>query len=33
MFGRMNDWCVATRHGRCPTVFLTAVALAATVSF
>ena len=34
MFGRLKDWRrVATRYDRCPTVFLPAVALAATVLF
>ena len=34
MFGRINDWRrVATRHDRSPTVFLSAIALAATVIF
>jgi transposase len=34
MFGRLKDWRrVATRYDRCPTVFLSAVALAATVIF
>ena len=34
MFGRLKDWSrVATRYDRCPTVFLSAVALAATVLF
>ena len=34
MFGRLEDWRrVATRYDRCPTVFLSAVALAATVIF
>ena len=34
MFGRLKDWRrVATRYDRCPTVFLAAVALAATVIF
>lgn len=34
MFGRLKDWCrVATRYERCPTVFLSAIALAATVLF
>ena len=34
MFGRLKDWKrVATRYDRCPTVFLSAVALAATVLF
>jgi IS5 family transposase len=34
MFGRLKDWRrVATRYNRCPTVFLSAVALAATVLF
>jgi transposase len=34
MFGRLKDWRrVATRHDRCPEVFLSAIALAATVTF
>ena len=34
MFGRLKDWRrVATRYDRCPEVFLSAVALAATVMF
>jgi len=34
MFGRLKDWRrVATRYDRCPDVFLSAVALAATVLF
>ncbi len=34
MFGRLKDWRrVATRYDRCPTVFLSAVALAGTVLF
>jgi len=34
MFGRLKDWCrVATRYDRCPTVFFSALALAATVLF
>jgi transposase len=34
MFGRLKDWRrVATRYVRCPKVFLSAVALAATVLF
>jgi transposase len=34
MCGRLKDWRrVATRYDRCPTVFLSAVALAATVLF
>jgi transposase len=34
MFGRLKDWRrVATRYGRSPTVFLSAIALAATVIF
>jgi len=34
MFGRLKDWRrVATRDDRCPVVFLTAVALVATVIF
>lgn len=34
MFGRLKDWRrVATRYGRCPKVFLSAIALAATVMF
>ena len=33
MFGRLKDWRrVATRYDRCPKVFLSAIALAATVS-
>ena len=33
-FGRLKDWRrVATRYDRCPTVFLSAIALAATVIF
>ena len=33
-FGRLKDWRpVATRYDRCPKVFLSAVALAATVMF
>lgn len=32
MFGRLKDWPrVATRYDRCPTVFLSAIALAATI--
>ena len=32
MFGRLKDWRrVATRYDRCPKVFLSAIALAATV--
>ncbi|MCZ4368846.1 transposase [Sulfitobacter dubius] len=32
MFGRLKDWRrVATRYDRCPRVFLSAIALAATV--
>jgi hypothetical protein len=32
MFGRLTDWrLIATRHDRCAKVFLSAVALAATV--
>ena len=32
MFGRLNDWRrVATRYDRCRKVFLSAIALAATV--
>ncbi|WP_299899746.1 transposase [uncultured Ruegeria sp.] len=32
MFGRLRGWgCVATRHNRCPKVFISAIALAATV--
>ena len=31
MFGRLKDWRrVATRYDRCPKVFLSAIALAAT---
>lgn len=34
MFGRLKDWRrVATRYDRCPKVFLSAFALAATVMF
>jgi transposase len=34
MFGRLKDWRrVATRYDRCPTVFFSAVCLAATVMF
>ncbi len=34
MFGRLKDWSrVATRYDRCPKVFLSAIALAATVLF
>jgi transposase len=34
VFGRLKDWRrVATRHDRCPRIFLSAVALAATVMF
>ncbi|MFN3994870.1 MAG: transposase, partial [Tabrizicola flagellatus] len=34
MFGRLKDWrWVATRYDRCPKVFLSAIALAATVMF
>ena len=34
MFGRLKDWRgVATRYGRCLTVFFSAIALAATVIF
>ncbi len=34
MFGRLKDWRrVATRYDRCPKVFLSAIALAATVVF
>ena len=34
MFGRLKDWCrVATRYDRCPKVFLSTIALAATVLF
>jgi transposase len=34
MFGRLKDWRrVATRYDRCPAVFHSAVALAATVKF
>lgn len=34
MFGRLKDWRrVATRYDRCPTVFFSAVAVAATVIF
>ena len=34
MFGRLKDWRrVATRYDRCPEVFMSAIALAATVLF
>jgi transposase len=34
MFGRLKDWRrVATRYDRCPTLFFSAVCLAATVMF
>ena len=34
MFGRLKDWRrAATRYDRCPKIFLSAVALAATVMF
>ena len=34
MFGRLKDWRrVSTRYHRCPKVFLSAIALAATVIF
>ena len=34
MFGRLKDWRrVATRYDRCPTVFFSTIALAATVIF
>ena len=34
MFGRLKDWRrVATRYDRCPKVFRSAIALAATVMF
>ncbi len=34
MFGRLNDWCrVATRDDRCHIIFLSAIAIAATVLF
>lgn len=34
MFGRLKDWrCVAKRCDRCPSVFFSAIALAATVIF
>ncbi|SEU04106.1 hypothetical protein SAMN04489858_1211, partial [Paracoccus homiensis] len=34
MFGRLKDWRrVATRHDRCHMVFLSAIALAATVIY
>ena len=34
MFGRLKDWRrVAIRYDRCPTVFFSAIALAATVIF
>ncbi len=34
MFGQLKDWRrVATRYDRCPNVFFSAIALAATVLF
>lgn len=34
MFGRLKDWRrIATRYDRCPKVFLSAIALAATVIY
>ena len=34
MFGRLKDWRrVATRYDRCPKIFLSAIALAATVIY
>ena len=34
MFGRLKDWRrIATRYDRCPKVFLSAVAFAATIMF
>ena len=34
MFGRLKDWWrVATRYDRCPTVFFSAICLAATIIF
>jgi len=34
MFGRLKDWRrVVTRYNRCPKVFLSAIALAATVIY
>jgi transposase len=34
IFGRLKDWRrVATRYDRCPKVFLSAIALAATVIY
>jgi transposase len=34
MFGRLKDWRrIATRYDRCPKVFLSAIARAATVIF
>lgn len=34
MFGRLKDWRrIATRYDRCPTVFFSAICLAATVMF
>jgi transposase len=34
MYGSLKDWRrIATRYDRCPTVFLSAVALAVTVMF
>ncbi|GBR71622.1 hypothetical protein GKA01_19010 [Gluconobacter kanchanaburiensis NBRC 103587] len=34
IFGRLKDWRrVATRYDRCPTVFFSAIGLAATIMF
>ncbi|AXI44017.1 hypothetical protein C1J02_20440 [Sulfitobacter sp. SK011] len=34
LFGRLKDWRrVATRYDRCPVIFMSAIALAATVVF
>ncbi|MGR3677958.1 MAG: transposase, partial [Paracoccaceae bacterium] len=34
MFGRLKDWRrVTTRYDRCPVIFMSAIALAATVLF
>ena len=34
MFGKLKDWRrIATRYDRCPELFLSAIALAATVLF
>ena len=34
MFAKLKDWCrIATRYDSCPEVFLSVIALAATVMF